>query len=149
MVDVGAYRCPSYLPHRKSPPLAGLEGATWVLTDYCLESLCVVEVHGTEFQHELLRVQKDAIQISDMDGSIGNSDKNILIQYLQARNCPSDWIVVGQSYREFLRILLKVFDLHNRIVGAESIRVNADRIRPSIGGIVSSSTKEKLGTTDI
>jgi len=110
------YNVPKYLPHRYNPSLAGLEGVRWAWETYLLEDtgLIVADVDNT--QHTLLSAQADVLAVPPLDNTISSAAvRNQVRNALEAVNVPGLWIVTGMSYRSVIRVVLGMWQFHNRL----------------------------------
>jgi len=104
------YRIPKYFWHSPS----GYEGLPELenvrqghqLT-HKLEDLYVLIANLDATQEAALLAQPDVIAIQDLDNTIPNiTVRDIIRSYLEAVSIPSQWVVVGMSYRIILRVVI-------------------------------------------
>lgn len=118
------YEVPKYLPHRFNPPLAGLEGVPWAWVTYLLEDVGIIVADVTVAQDALLVGQADVLGVPPLDNTIPNATaRNKVRNVLEAANVPGTWVNTGMTYRSVLRVVLGLFQFHNRAVARLARRV--------------------------
>ena len=118
LVEGAFYNVPKYFPHRvnpnASPELVGVwfGWETWLNED---TAIIVADVDAT--QHTFISGRADVVSVPDLDTTVANvSQRNRVRSYLEGFSVPGNWIIVGMTYRGILRIVLGMFQLHNRAV---------------------------------
>ena len=110
------YNVPKYLPHRHNPALAGLEGVRWAWETYLLEDIGLIVADVSDTQHTLLSAQVDVLAVPPLDNTIGSvAVRNQVRNVLEAVNVPGLWVTVGMSYRQVVRVILGMWQFHNRL----------------------------------
>lgn len=118
------YEVPKYFPHRHNPPLAGLEGVPWAWVTYLLEDVGIIAADVDATQDALLAGQADVVGVPPLDNAIHNATaRNKVRSMLEASNVPGTWVNTGMTYRSVLRVVLGLFQFHNRVVARLSRRV--------------------------
>lgn len=118
------YIVPKYLPHRFNPPITGLEGVRWAWLTYLLEDNGIIVADVSDTQNTLLTDQADVLLIPLLDNIIQNTTaRNRVRSVLETANIPGTWVNTGMTYRSVLRIVLGLFQYHNRLVAIIQRRV--------------------------
>jgi len=111
------YNVPKYLPHRFNPALVGLENVPWAWETYLLEDIALLIADVTDPQHTLLSGQADVIAVPPLDNTIANATaRNRVRTVLEAASIPAGWVSVGMTYRQVVRLVICMFQFHNRLV---------------------------------
>lgn len=119
-----SYNVPKYLPHRLNPPITGLEGVRWSWVTYLLENMGILVADVTDAQHTLLAGQADVLVVPGLDNTIPNTAaRNTVRSILETANIPGGWVNTGMTYRSVLRVVLGLFQYHNRLTAIIQRRV--------------------------
>lgn len=125
------YRCPAYLPHRFNPALVGLEDVAWAWELAFLEDIGLVAAEVTVAQHALLNAQPGVVAVpANLDGVITAGQATAIRTRLEGSRTPAEWCQTGLTYREVLRGVLGVWQVHNRLVAVLQRRLWSAGLSP-------------------
>ena len=118
------YEVPAYLPHRLNPAIIGLEGIAWAWTTYLLEDVGLTMADVDDTQHALLSAQLDVLAVPSLDNTIANvAVRNQVRTALEAVSVPGLWVTAGMTYRSVIRVMLGMWQFHNRLVALVQHRI--------------------------
>ncbi len=119
-IDTGdgtEFAAPKYFFGRLTSGLPGMEGVQWAWERYVWESHGIIAADVSDTQHVLLNAQTDVIAIPALDNTIPNATvRNRVRNILEAGNIPGDWVDIGMTYREIVRVVLNVWRFANRYI---------------------------------
>jgi len=109
-LNVGSYRVPKYLPHRLNPAEPGLEGVSWAWVSYKFEDVALLIADVTPTQDNQLAGYSDVFAVPPLDNTINNTNQRDIVRVaLEDTFIPGNWVQVGMSYREIVRVILHIF----------------------------------------
>lgn len=120
----GIYHTPKYLPHRLDPALPGLEGVYFAWEVFWLGHTAIAMADTDATQHNLLIAQTDVVAVPPLDNTVAAGALSTVQAVLEAGDIPGDWVQVGMSYRQVLRIILGIMQFHKRFMALSGRRAS-------------------------
>jgi len=120
-IDIGEgsfYNVPKYFRHRMNPDsLPELAGVNYAWETWLNEDVAIIVADVDDTQHTLVNGQADVVTIPPLDNTIPTvAVRNRVRTVLENNNIPGTWVIVGMAYRSIVRIVLGMFQFHNRVV---------------------------------
>lgn len=116
------YHTPKYLPHRLDPALAGLEEVRFTWEIFWLGHTAIVVADTDDTQNGLLIAQTDVVAVPPLDSTIAAGVLPVVQSVLETGGIPGNWVQVGMSYRQVLRIILGIMQFHKRFMALSGRR---------------------------
>ena len=120
-------------------------GASFHVADFGAEPWFLVVADVDASQHAAISGQADVttIPIAALDDPVGPSQTSAIQARLEAANIPAGWVQEGQTYREVLRVLLRICQTMQAIqgqlgltgslfTGGVSLATRMDELSPAI-----------------
>lgn len=120
----GIYHTPKYLPHRLDPALPGLEGVYFAWEVFWLGHTAIAMADTDATQHNLLVAQTDVVAVPPLDNTVTAGALSTVQNVLEAGDIPGDWVQVGMTYRQVLRIILGIMQFHKRFMALSGRRAS-------------------------
>lgn len=102
------------------PKYIGDGGINYSAMDYGLENVFLVGADVTDAQHASLAAQIDVIAIpSDLDSLVSITALTTVQSRMEGILVPAEWLTTGNSYRDVIRTVGKLFLLMQRFHGTQ------------------------------